>query len=209
MVASNPRALAMTALTNDLLAQLQGAPLQQIASQLGIDPQQASSAVGTALPLLMGKLGSNAANPQGAQALLGALQNNHSGLDLGSVLGTVMGGGGGAAANGTGILGHIFGGQQDAAQAGVAQATGLPQAQSGQLLQMLAPLVMAYLGKHVASSGGADALGSLLGQEHAAIRQQGGSGGGLLSSLLDRDGDGQLGLGDALKIGSSLLGGGR
>jgi hypothetical protein len=201
----------MTALTNDLLAQLQGAPLQQIASQLGIDPQQASSAVGTALPLLMGKLGSNAASPDGAQALLGALQNNHSGLDISSVLGAVMGGGGGdAAANGAGILGHIFGGQQDSAQAGVAQAAGLPHAQSGQLLQMLAPIVMAYLGNKVAGGGtGAAALGSLLGEEHSAIRQQGGAGGGVLSSLLDQDGDGQLGLGDALKIGSSLFGGGR
>ena len=199
----------MTAMTQDLAAQLQGAPLQQIASQLGLDPVQASGAISTALPLLMGKLGSNAASPEGAQALLGALQNNHSGLDIGSVLGAVLGGGGGAEANGAGILGHIFGGQQDSAQAGVAQATGLPHAQSGQLLQMLAPIVMAYLGKRMSGdAGGADALSGLLGQEHQAIRQQGGTSGGLLGSLLDQDGDGQLGLGDALKIGSSLFGGG-
>jgi hypothetical protein len=199
----------MTALTQDLLAQLQGAPLQQIASQLGVDPQQASGAISTALPLLMGKLGSNAASEDGAQALLGALQNNHSGLDISSVLGAVMGGGGSAAANGAGILGHIFGGQQDSAQAGVAQATGLPHAQSGQLLQMLAPMVMAYLGNHVSANGAsASALSGLLGQEHQAIAQQGGAGGSLLGSLLDQDGDGQLGLGDALKIGSSLFGGG-
>lgn len=199
----------MTELTQDLLAQLQGAPMQQIASQLGLDPAQASSAVGTALPLLMGKLGSNASSADGAQALLGALQNNHSGLDIGSVLGSVLGGGGGAAANGAGILGHIFGGQQDTAQAGVAQASGLQSGQAGQLMQMLAPMVMAYLGNHVAANGSsASALSGLLGQEHQAIAQQGGAGGGLLSALLDQDGDGQLGLGDALKIGSSLFGGG-
>ena len=199
----------MTALTQDLLAQLQGAPMQRIASQLGLDPAQASSAVSTALPLLMGKLGSNASSAEGAQALLGALQDNHSGLDVSSVLGSVLGGGDDAAANGAGILGHIFGGQQDVAQAGVAQATGLQHAQSGQLLQTLAPMVMAYLGNHVSANGAsASTLSGLLGQEHQAIAQQGGTAGSLLGSLLDQDGDGQLGLGDALKIGGSLFGGG-
>ena len=60
----------------------------------------------------------------------------------------------------------------------------------------------------VATSGGADALSSLLGQEHTAIRQQGGAAGGLLGSMLDQDGDGQLGLGDLLKAGEGFLGGG-
>ena len=102
----------MASLTDELLSQLSGPATQQIAGQLGLDPQQASGAIGAALPLLLGKLGSNAAQPQGAQALLGALQNNHSGLDIGSVLGAVLGGSGGAEADGAGILGHIFGGQQ-------------------------------------------------------------------------------------------------
>ncbi len=197
----------MPSLTDDVLSHISGPALQQIASQLGIDPQQASSAINTALPLLVGKLGANASQPQGAQALLGALQNNHSGLDIGSVLSDVLGGGG-AASNGAGILDHIFGGQQGAAQAGVAQASGLQSGQAGQLLQVLAPIVMAHLGNHAATSGGADALSSLLGQEHTAIRQQGGAAGGLLGSMLDQDGDGQLGLGDLLKAGEGFLGGG-
>lgn len=195
----------MTALTQDLISQLQGAPLQQIAGQLGVDPAQASSAVGAALPLLMGALGRNASQPDGAQALLGALQNNHSGLDVGSVLGAVLGGGGGAATNGAGILGHLFGGQQSRAESGVAQATGLSGAQSGQLMAMLAPIVMAYLGKRAAGQGASAAgLSQLLGQEQTALRQQGGG----LQGLLDQDGDGQLGLGDVLKLGAGLLGGG-
>ena len=36
----------MSTMTQDLLAQLDGAPLQQISRQLGIDQDQASSAVG-------------------------------------------------------------------------------------------------------------------------------------------------------------------
>ena len=55
-----------TALSDDLLSQLQGAPLQQMSQQLGIQPAQASAALGAALPLLLGALGRNAAQPQGA-----------------------------------------------------------------------------------------------------------------------------------------------
>lgn len=205
----------MTAsLTHDLATQLQGAPARQVADQLGIDPAQASSAIGTALPLLLGALGRNASQPQGAQALLGALQKDHAGLDVGSVLGSVLGGGGGGASNVEGLLGHIFGGNRQRAQAGVAQATGLQQGQASQLLKILAPIVMAYLARRMFSqSGGAqqatpEALGQALGQEHAQLRQQGGAG-GLLDAVLDQDGDGQLGIGDLMKLGGGLLGGGR
>jgi hypothetical protein len=202
-------------LTQDLAAQLQGAPAQQVAQQLGVDPAQASAAIGTALPLLLGALGRNASQPEGAQALFGALQEDHAGLDIGSVLGAVLGGGQTRQTDGDGILGHIFGGNQERAQTGVAQATGLRGGQASQLLKILAPIVMAYLAKRMFSqSGGAqqaspDVLGQVLGQEHAQIRQQGGVGGGLLGAVLDQDGDGQVGLGDLLKIGGGLLGGKR
>ena len=80
-------------LTQELLSQLQGAPIQQLSGQLGVDPGQANQAVAAALPLLMGALGRNSAQPQGAEALFGALQRDHAGLDIGSVLGSVLGGG--------------------------------------------------------------------------------------------------------------------
>jgi hypothetical protein len=203
-----------TSLSQDLAAQLQGGPAQQVAQQLGVDPAQASTAIATALPLLLGALGRNASQPEGAQALFGALQNDHAGGDLGSVLGAVLGGGQTRQTNGDGILGHIFGGQQQRAQAGVAQATGLQSGQASQLLKILAPIVMAYLAKRMFSQSGAGAqqaspevLGQVLGQEHAQIRQQGGAGGGLLGAMLDQDGDGQLGIGDLMKLGGGLLGG--
>jgi hypothetical protein len=196
-------------LATELMAQLQGAPLQQMAQQLGANPAQTQDAVGAALPLLLGTLGRNAAQPQGAMDLFGALQRDHSGApDLGDLLGSLLGGGGGQT-DGAAILGHIFGGQQQRAEAGLGQATGLG-ANAGQLLQMLAPIVMAFLAKRL-QSGGMDAggLGQVLGQERARVQQQGGLGGGLLGSLLDQDGDGEVGLGDLLKMGGSLLGGRR
>ena len=84
------------ALTDDVYSQLEGAPLKQMAQQLGIGPAQMAGAVSTALPLLLGALGRNASQPQGAEALFGALQKDHSGLDLGSVLGAVRGSGAGS-----------------------------------------------------------------------------------------------------------------
>ncbi|MGE8213258.1 MAG: DUF937 domain-containing protein [Stenotrophomonas sp.] len=198
-------------LTDDLLSQLQGAPLQQVSQQLGIDSQQASGAISAALPLLMGALGNNAAKPQGAEALFGALQNNHSGLDIGSVLGAVMGGGNSPAANGAGILGHIFGGNQDRAETGLAQATGLSPSSSSQLLKILAPIVMAYIAQRMSSGGQASAggLAQILGQEKQQVTQAGGIGGGLLGSVMDQDGDGQFGVSDLIKLGSGLLGSGK
>ncbi len=198
-------------LTDDLLSQLQGAPLQQVSQQLGIDSQQASGAISAALPLLMGALGNNAAKPQGAEALFGALQNNHSGLDIGSVLGAVMGGGNSPAANGAGILGHIFGGNQNRAETGLAQATGLSPSSSSQLLKILAPIVMAYIAQRMSSGGQATAggLAQILGQEKQQVAQAGGIGGGLLGSVLDQDGDGQFGVSDLIKLGSGLLGSGK
>jgi hypothetical protein len=203
-------------MVDELMAQLQGAPLQQMAQQLGTSPAQTQSAVGAALPLLLGALGRNAAQPQGAMDLFGALQRDHSrsGPDLGGLLGSLLGGGGagqaaGGPQNGAAILGHIFGGNQQRAESGLGQATGLG-ASAGPLLQMLAPIVMSFLAQRM-NSGGMDAggLGQALGQERARAQQQGGLGGGLLGSLLDQDGDGQVGLSDLLKIGGSLLGGRR
>ena len=204
---------AAMSLTDDLLSQLQGAPLQQVSQQLGLDSQQASGAIRAALPLLMGALGNNAAKPQGAEALFGALQNNHSGLDIGSVLGAVLGGGNNSpAANGAGILGHIFGGNQSRAETGLAQATGLSGDRAGQLLKILAPIVMAYLAQRMSSSGqqaSAGGLSQILGQEKQRVSQAGGIGGGLLGSVLDQDGDGQFGVSDLIKLGSGLLGSGK
>ena len=209
---------APASLTEELLSQLQGAPLQQIADQLGTNPSQAQSAVSAALPMLLGALGRNAAQPQGAADLFGALQRDHVGRaagsgGLGDLLGSALGGmgGGGAegAADGASILGHMLGGNQQSAEAGLGQASGLG-ANAGQLLQILAPIVMAFLAQR-AQAGGMDAggLGAVLGREQAQVRQQGGVGGDLLGSLLDQDGDGQVGLGDLIKIGGGLLGGRR
>jgi len=201
-------------LAEELFQQLRGAPLQQLSRQLGAGQAQTADAIGAALPLLMGALGRNAAQPSGAEALLGALQNDHNtGLDLGNVLGAVLDGAQSRQTDGAGILGHILGGNQQRAAAGLGQATGLGNEKAATLLQILAPIVMSFLAQRLLGGqrGGAsaDVLGQVLGQERQIAQQQGGLGGGLLGAVLDQDGDGQLGMGDLLKIGGGLLGGRR
>ena len=204
--------MSTPSLTDELFSQLQGAPLQQVSQQLGIGQSQAAGAISAALPLLMGALGKNTAEPQGAEALFGALQRDHTGLDLGSVLGAVLGGGNAPTQNdGGAILGHIFGGSQPRAEASLGQATGLGGDKAGMLMKILAPIVLSFLAQRFMGQGNASpsGLSQLLGQERQAVQQQGGLGGGLLGAVLDQDGDGQLGLGDILKIGGGLLGGKR
>lgn len=204
-------------LVSELMGQLQGAPMQQMAQQLGANSQQIQSAVGAALPLLLGALGKNAAQPQGAADLLGALQRDHGnalpqGLGgLGGLLGSILGGGQAQAGNtsplgdGAAILGHIFGNSRQQAESGLGQATGLGN-NAGQLLSMLAPIVMAFLANRVqAGNMDAGSLGQTLDQERAQVQQQGGLAGGLLGSVLDQNGDGKLDMGDLFKLGSSFL----
>lgn len=212
-------------MTDELYTQLQGEPLRQMSQQLGIGPAQLAGALSAALPMLLGTLGQNAQQPQGAQSLFGALSKDHRGLDLGSVLGAVLGSGAAtpsvAGSQGEKILGHVFGGRQPRAEQSLGQATGLGPEKSHALLKLLAPLVMAYLAKRMFDQrqGGAgdtnsreaspQVLGQVLGQEQQQVRQQGGLGGGLLGAILDQDGDGELGLGDLIKAGSGMLGGRR
>lgn len=195
-------------LADDLLNQLQGPQIARIGQQLGLSQPQANDAVSAALPLLIGALGRNASQPQGAEALFGALQRDHNGLDLGSVLGSVLGGGG----QGAEILGHIFGNRQNNAAQGLGAATGLGGTQANSLLKILAPIVLAYLARRLLSQGNGaspQALGQVLGQEQQQIRRQGGLGGGLLGAVLDRDGDGDTDFSDLIGLAGSVLGGRR
>ena len=205
--------MSNNSLAEELFQQLQGAPLQQVSQQLGTGQMQTASAISAALPLLLGALGKNTAQPQGAEALFGALQKDYAGLDLGSVLGAVLGGSAAPAAqsNGASILGHIFGGSQPRAEASLGQATGLGGDKAAMLMKILAPIVLSFLAQRFMSQGNATPAGlsQVLGQERQVAQEQGGLGGGLLGAVLDQDGDGQLGLGDLLKIGGGLLGGKR
>lgn len=158
----------MAGLVESVMEQLQNkGAVEQIASRLGVSPEQANSAVGAGLPAILAGLAKNAQRPDGASALASALDKDHDGsvLEDDGYFDTYQ------QKNGAGILGHVFGNQTGAVGSQVSALGGLDPAQGGQLLQMLAPLVMGFLGKQK-SSGGLDV------SDLAAMLQGGGGAGG-------------------------------
>ncbi|MEO8042999.1 MAG: DUF937 domain-containing protein, partial [Acidobacteriota bacterium] len=144
--------------------------------------------------------------PQGAESLNTALEQDHDGsiLDnLGGLGSMIFGGGQQAAApprqaDAGGILGHILGNNQGAVVQQASNESGLGGGQVAQILMMLAPIVMGYLGRQKQEQGvGADGLGGLLGgllggQQSAAAAPQS-SGNAMIdmaSGALDSDHDG-------------------
>ncbi|MEM7048579.1 MAG: DUF937 domain-containing protein [Acidobacteriota bacterium] len=195
---SSPMDLLTQALGGDALSQLSGA--------LGADSGATSKAVSAALPMLMGALAKNASSSNGAGALAGALDRDHDGSVLDD-LGGFLGGGQASASMGDGILKHVLGGRRGVAEGQLSQVSGLDSASTGKLLSMLAPLVMGALGRSQRSGGVdiSDLAGMLSGERRRAEAAAPSGVGGMLSSFLDADGDGDV-MDDAVKMGGKLLG---
>lgn len=186
-------------------------PVQQIASRLGVDQAEVSSAVKTLIPVLVGGLQQNAQDP-GTATNIASAANNHAAsglLDGGVSVDQVD------EADGSKAVSKIFGGNDTGQVASALAGGGAGRSDLIQkLLPILAPIVLAYIGKQLSggttqaepqgqSGGGGigDILGSILG---------GGAGGGggdnplgsILGSVLGGNKSG--GLGDIL---GGLLGG--
>ena len=184
----------MNGILNQLAQNLGGGQMTQLAQAIGADERQTQSAVAAALPAILGAMRQNAASPAGAQQLVGAVQQDHD-RSLLANLGALLGGQAqGRAADGGGILGHILGGRRPQLEEGVAQASGLDLSQVARLLPLLAPIVMAALGRAQRQTGaGPDDLSQMLGRDAQVARQAAPDGLlGHLSGFLDRDGDGDV-----------------
>lgn len=189
-------------------------PTQQIASKLGRDEGEVSSAIQTLVPLLLGGLQQNAQDPGHASNIESAASTHAASglLDGGVSVDQVD------EADGSKAISKIFGGN-DTNQVAAALAGG--GAGNGdllkQLLPILAPIVLAYIGKQLSKGGGAaapaepqaQASGGGLGDILGSILGGGNSGGNnnplgsILGSVLG-GGKGGGGLGDIL---GGLLGG--
>lgn len=196
-------------LLDDLLDQLRGGPARQLSQQLGLSPDAAMDAIGTALPVLLGALHHNVRGG-GAPSLFNALELDHRGIDPSNALATALAGGG----SGAGILGHVLGGHQDSAARAVGTSTGIGEERGAQLLRVLAPVVMAYLARRVFTPRETDGpstpqaspegVRDALEAEVAALHERSGVHAGLLS-LLDRDRDGDVDLADFTAGGTGAL----
>ncbi|GAA3999704.1 hypothetical protein GCM10022631_08290 [Deinococcus rubellus] len=158
----------------------------QLGQQLGVAPDQMTSALEAAVPLLLSQMGHNAQDPQQADSLSQALDQHD-----GSAIDQVQQGQLPDLQDGQAIMGHVFGGQQNAAVNAVSQRAGISPQIAMQIISMVAPLVMGYLSRNRNSGGGG--LGGNLGGL-----------GGILSSVLGGGAAGGLG-----NILGGLLGGGQ
>jgi hypothetical protein len=165
-----------------------------VASQSGQSTDKTSSVLTMALPVLMGAMKRNAATPEGAEGLMGALSGKHDGSILDNLGGLFAGGVNESVMNdGAGILGHVLGGSQQNVTNALSQKSGMNSDAVMDILKIAAPIVMGYLGKqskqqNVSDTNGiGNLLGGLLGGGSNASSQQ-----SLIESVLDGNGDGSI-----------------
>ncbi len=176
---------------DDLFAQI---PVQDIASKLGADEGEVNNAIRTLVPALVGGLQHNvqsgdidssklesAVTAQGASGLL------DGGVSVDQV----------DQAEGDNIVANIFGGNDSNQVASALAGSGAGGSSSliKQLLPILAPIVLAYIGKQFAqnntapaqpqaASGGGGGLGDILGSILGGAGGGGGAGNNPLGSIL-------------------------
>ncbi|WP_310555502.1 DUF937 domain-containing protein [Flavobacterium sp.] len=179
-----------------------------VAGKVGTSEGETSSVLSSVLPSLVGGMMDNAATPEGQSGLLGALLGGkHDGGILDNLSGFL---GNDDDTDGGNILGHVLGGNQENIQNQVSQSTGVSSDKIAMIMKIAAPILMGYLAKKAMGSrlnqngetpdggGLGGLLGGLLGgqaQQQAPVQS-----GNILTSVLDQDGDGQLGLGDAVAV---------
>ncbi len=194
----------MSSILDALTSQLGGSALSQISRQIGADDDATGGAIAAALPMILGGLIKNSGGGGGGASALGAaLDKDHDGSlldDLGSFLGNRDQ----QEKHGGGILGHVFGGQDGHVAGAVAKSSGLNAGSAGQLMKILAPMVMAQLGRqrrqgNLDNSGLSDLLRGERKQIEARPEMS------MFSKMLDRDGDGSA-LDDIAKAGAGMLG---
>ena len=167
--------------------------IQGASKQFGLGESSTQKAMSTAMPLILGAMKNNAATPDGASGLLGAIMGKHDGSILDN-LGSILGGDkvdDDVLQDGEGILGHVFGGKQENVAAAVSKSSGIDMGAAMNILKVAGPFLMGAIGKQARTQGVqdqngiGDLLGGLLGGGHKEQQS-------LVNRLLDADGDGSI-----------------
>ena len=188
--------------------------IDQLSQQLGgADRAKTATAAEGALSTIIGALAKNASSPEGAAGLANALDKDHDGGVLQDLIGMFAGASqtdptpGNRTTDGAGILKHILGEKQSGAMDMLSQLSGLSSGQSGNLMAMLAPMVMGMLGKQKKESNlGLDGLSSLLNGTVKTQQKNSNPMMDLATRFLDKDGDGSI-MNEAAGFGMKILGG--
>lgn len=184
--------------------------IDQLSQQMGgADKQQTTAAASGIMSTLMGALAKNASTPEGANSLAKALDRDHDGGLLDNLSGMLSGNTQpeqARASNGAGILKHLLGGQQSGAVDMISKMSGLSSGNTGNLMSMLAPMIMGTLGKAKKQNGlDVGGIASLL-TNSVSKQSQSNPTMSLITKFLDSDGDGSI-VDDVASIGMKMLGG--
>ena len=180
----------MNFITQMITQQVAGVAARALAPRLGVSEATAQRAVMVAVPLILAALARNAAQPDGAKELHEAVNKDHDGSIFDNLSGYLNNP---QAANGAGILGHVFGEQQPTVQNNLAQATGLDPNAAGSILETVAPLVLGAVGQTQRENGlDAGGLSDLLVTERQQTEEAAPDVMGALNSMLDSNRDGSV-----------------
>jgi hypothetical protein len=157
-----------------------GAAVQQLGSQVGLPPEQATAALSALMPALASGFQRNMQSPDGLQSLMGALSSgNHTRyVDNPSTLADPA-----AVTDGNGILGHLLGSKEASREVATRAAaqTGLSADVLKRMLPLAATLMMGAFAKRSGNpSSTAGGLGGAAGL------------GAMLTPFLDRNRDGSI-----------------
>lgn len=182
--------------------------ISQLAQKTGTSPEATEIAANGAISSLIGALSKNAQDPQQAQALNQALDQDHDGSILNNLSGILLGNKQAqnpATVNGAGIVNHVLGGKSGSVIDMISNMSGMGSSSAGSILTTLAPLVMGVLGQQKSNDNlGTSGLSSLLTNSVQETQQQN-SNFGKIMNFLDSDGSGSA-MDEIMDIGSSLLG---
>ena len=174
---------------NSIINLLQGQDLQELASKVGGNEEEVKSGLGVALPAMLEALNKNTNTTEGAESLNKALED-HDGSILNNVSGFLDNP---QSENGLGILGHLFGNSTPNVAQAVSKSSGLDKNSSMQLLTMLAPLVLGFLGKEKKQNNlDANGLNNLTSMLSSNLAQSNPDIMSFVGSLLDSNKDGSF-----------------
>ncbi len=196
----------------DLLGQEQGSQTtNQLSQMLGANPTATQSAIQMALPAILSGLARNASQPQGAQDLSNAIEEDHNGGNILGSLGNYLNNSSQTQNDdGIGILAHIFGQNQGAVAQQVSKNSGLDIGQVAQLLITLAPIVMGYLGRQKQQQGlDAGGLSNMLGQQEQQMQSSGNPMMDMISGMMNSNQSGGNAMGDLASLAADYLSRGR
>lgn len=162
----------------------------EISGKLNLDGGKVEDLLKAGLPSMLGSMKKNVESQGGAESLLKALKN-HENDDVERMLKNIdiI-----DKEDGAKILGHLFGNDKDKVQNDLAEKTGIQANQVGDIMSMLAPILMGFLGnqqkgKNLDANGLSNILGTLsaggkIGDMLGDVLEKGGGLGGVLGGLL-------------------------